>query len=97
MIPTILTQQEVAAILKCSISKIVRLRRDGRIAFLPGRPVKFLETDLQQFIDDENRRKQAEADAKKPRPLTREELTEHARLWALNAVLVASWRRKPKE
>ena len=96
MIPTILIQQEVVELLKCSVSKVKQLRNSGRLAYLPGRPVKFLKADVQQYLDEERRRKEARAEARKPRPLTAAELQEYARIWALNAVFTDMIRRQAR-
>lgn len=45
----LLTQDEVAEILGCSVSKIRRLRQTGRLAYIPGRPVLIDEADLAQY------------------------------------------------
>lgn len=42
----LLTQDEVAEILCCSVSTIKRLRQTRRLAFIPGRPVLIDEADL---------------------------------------------------
>ncbi|MCJ2040285.1 helix-turn-helix domain-containing protein [Methylobacterium sp. J-059] len=45
-LPCLLTEAEVADRLKCSVSKVRKLRYAGLIAFLPGRPVLILESDF---------------------------------------------------
>ena len=47
----ILTEKEVADKLRCSTSKVKRLRLDGKLAYLPGRPVMIRETDLNAYIE----------------------------------------------
>lgn len=56
MIDTLLTEKEVAERLRCSTSKIKRLRLDGKLAYLPGRPVLIRETDLNTYIESALRR-----------------------------------------
>ncbi|MER8515556.1 helix-turn-helix domain-containing protein [Mesorhizobium sp. M1060] len=45
----LLLQDEVAEILRCSVSTIRRLRQSGKLAYLPGRPVLIDEADLAQY------------------------------------------------
>lgn len=45
----LLTQDEVAEILACSVSKIRRLRQTRRLAYIPGRPVLIDEADLATY------------------------------------------------
>lgn len=82
-----LTEPEVAERLRCSTSKMKRLRLSGRLAFIPGRPVLIAESDLAAYIEATRRRVQereaAAADADKAN--TRGD--PDARRWALNAVL----------
>jgi len=47
----LLTETDVARMLRCSIEKVRKLRRDGLLAFTPGRPVMIVETDLLAFLD----------------------------------------------
>ena len=46
-----LTEPEVAEILRCSTSKVKRLRLGGKLAYLPGRPVLVSRADLAAYID----------------------------------------------
>jgi excisionase family DNA binding protein len=46
-----LTQQEAAAVLRKSVQTVYRLRREGELQFLPGRPVTIAAADLQAYID----------------------------------------------
>ncbi|TPI64275.1 helix-turn-helix domain-containing protein [Mesorhizobium sp. B3-1-3] len=56
MTPTkLLTQDEAAAILRCSASKVKRLRITGRLAYLPGRPVLIEESDLEAYMESVRR------------------------------------------
>ncbi|MBZ9706120.1 helix-turn-helix domain-containing protein [Mesorhizobium sp. ESP7-2] len=45
----LLTQDEVAERLRCSTSKVKRLRISGSLAYIPGRPVMIEETDLDAY------------------------------------------------
>lgn len=47
----LLTQSEVAALLRCSASKVGRLRRDGAFPFMPGRQVKVELADVLAWVD----------------------------------------------
>jgi excisionase family DNA binding protein len=58
----LLTEAEVAERLRCSVSKIRKLRYDGRMAFIPGRPVLVLEREVEAY-----ERRQAEKRAEKER------------------------------
>jgi hypothetical protein len=50
-IPKLLTKMEVARILRCFPSKVIRLRKAGRIAYIPGRPVFIYETDVIAYLE----------------------------------------------
>ncbi|MER9166212.1 helix-turn-helix domain-containing protein [Mesorhizobium australicum] len=52
----LLTQEEVAALLRCSTSKVKRLRLSGQLAYLPGRPVMIEETDLEKYLESVKRK-----------------------------------------
>jgi excisionase family DNA binding protein len=47
----LLTQQEVAAVLRVSERTVARLRADGKLPAIPGRPVKIDERDLFAYIE----------------------------------------------
>ncbi len=47
----LLTQIEVATLLRCSTSKIERLRRDGSMPFLPARPVLIELADVLAYVE----------------------------------------------
>ncbi len=46
----LLTQAEVAKILRCHPNTVARLRNAGEIAFLPGTPVKFRPEDVERWL-----------------------------------------------
>jgi len=50
-----LTEGEVAETLRCSTSKVKRLRLSGRLAYVPGRPVLIDVEELQRFVERETR------------------------------------------
>mgnify|MGYP000881535323 FL=1 len=80
----LLTEPEVAEILRCSRSKIKRLRLSGALAYIPGRPVLVAETDLAEYLD---RLKQNAKPASPAPPATPEEeyaaMVRNAREWAI--------------
>lgn len=49
--PRSMTETEVAEILRCSASKIKRLRMQGLLADRPGRPVLMSQTDVDEYLD----------------------------------------------
>jgi excisionase family DNA binding protein len=46
----LLTQDEVAVILRCSPQTVRRLRIAGKLPYLPGRPIKVRSEDLDRWI-----------------------------------------------
>ncbi len=46
----LLTENDVARMLRCPIEKVRRRRRKG-LAFIPGRPVTIAEADLFAYLD----------------------------------------------
>ncbi|OWK20227.1 hypothetical protein AJ88_31875 [Mesorhizobium amorphae CCBAU 01583] len=82
----LLTQIEVARLLRCSASKVKRLRKSGKLAYLPGRPVLVDEADLEAYKESIKRhalpaplRKALAATKKKPEPESPSALAR--RLW----------------
>ncbi|MBI2240258.1 MAG: helix-turn-helix domain-containing protein [Magnetospirillum gryphiswaldense] len=47
----LLTEAEVAKKLRCSRSKVKRLRLSGRLPYVPGRPVLVDEADLTDYLE----------------------------------------------
>lgn len=47
----LLTEAEVAALLRCSRDKIKRLRLSGALSYLPGRPPLITRDDLNAYIE----------------------------------------------
>ncbi|MDK9695514.1 MAG: helix-turn-helix domain-containing protein [Siculibacillus sp.] len=86
----LLTQSEVAGLLRCSVSKIERLRRDGALPFLPGRPVLIELADVLAYV--ERMKATTRLRARGKRPTAREAETAAAtrgRRAALKRALVA--------
>lgn len=77
----LLTEPEVAKILRCHRSKVKRLRLAGKLAYLVGRPVLIRETDLEAYIEGQTRRQEAKERATKPQ-------VKAARQWALEQILL---------
>jgi excisionase family DNA binding protein len=46
-----LTEREVAERMRCSTSKVKRLRFTGGLPYIPGRPVLISEADLEEFLN----------------------------------------------
>ncbi len=89
----LLTETEVAEKLRCSTSKIKRLRMSGELPYIVGRPVLIDETDLIAFIDARKRRA-----APAQKPITKAEETnisaDEARAWALKKVFGTPQRKR---
>lgn len=45
-----ITQDEVAERLRVSVKTVERLRKQGKLRYLPGRPVKIPEDDLDAYV-----------------------------------------------
>lgn len=84
----LLTEPEVAAILRCSASKVKRLRLGGKLAYLPGRPVLIERAALSAYLDAA--RVPATANGANVETIDdRRRADAEARKWALQAVLTA--------
>lgn len=55
MVSKLLTDEDMAALLRCSVSKVRKLRYVGRIAFIPGKPPLVREKDFEAFLEVERR------------------------------------------
>ncbi len=65
----LLTENEVARVLRCSPEKIRKLRRDGLLAFVPSRPVMIDEADLAAYVESvKARARPAACDPEPPAP-----------------------------
>lgn len=76
--PQLMSELEVAEVLRCSSTKIKRLRLSGEISYLPGPPVLIAREDLDAFIERRKIKATAEVAAKGA-----EESRESARAWAI--------------
>ena len=78
------TEIEVAEMLRCSTSKVKRLRQSGALAYIPGRPVLVAEPDLTEYLERVKRNAKLPPP---PEPMTPEEehaaMVKSAREWAL--------------
>lgn len=78
------TEIEVAEMLRCSTSKVKRLRLSGALAYIPGRPVLVAEPDLTEYLE---RIKRNAKPSPPPEPTTPEEeraaMLKSAREWAI--------------
>ncbi|MFB9222328.1 helix-turn-helix domain-containing protein [Paracoccus cavernae] len=88
----LLTEPEVAELLRCSTTKIKRLRLSGALAYYVGRPTLIAETDLLAYLETIRR------NAEPPPPPTSEQKAradlQSAREWAIKAKLKRSWGTK---
>lgn len=48
--PNLMSEQEVADLLRCARSRVKRLRLTGELAYLPGRPVMIDEVDVIAYV-----------------------------------------------
>lgn len=89
----LLTEIEVAEKLRCSTSKIKRLRMSGELPYLRGRPVLVDEADLIVFIEGRKRRAPP---SQKPAETTHQSgvSVEEARAWALKKVFGTPQRKR---
>ncbi|KAA2235676.1 helix-turn-helix domain-containing protein [Salinarimonas soli] len=55
----LLTEPEVAERLRCSTSKVKRLRLEGKLPYIPGRPLMIVEADLEAYIEAARRTAEA--------------------------------------
>ncbi|MFB9983046.1 helix-turn-helix domain-containing protein [Mesorhizobium kowhaii] len=60
-----MTQDEVAERLRCSPSKVKRLRIAGLLAYLPGRPVLIEEADIEKYLESVKRQARPAVSKKK--------------------------------
>lgn len=47
----VMTQAEAAAVMCCSVRTVARLRREGKLRWIPGRPVRIREADLAACLE----------------------------------------------
>lgn len=82
----LLTEPEVARILRRSTSAIKRYRLTGKLAFIAGRPVLISRGDLRAFIDNEKQRAMAKHARQQKLEQEATLTAAEARAWALEAV-----------
>lgn len=92
MTKRLLIEAEVAEILRCSTTKVKRLRLSGQLPFLPGRPVLISTDDLDAYIAATTTRAEQKAVKRVAKP---SDSLEDARNWAKQAVLLKR-DRKPR-
>lgn len=51
-IPVLMLESEVAERLRCSPRTIRKLRKTGKLAYIPGRPVKIEEAAVNAYLDE---------------------------------------------
>ncbi len=61
----LLTQDEVAAILRCHPNTVYRLRRSGKLPYIDMRPVKIRSEDLEKWITTNARKAEAKKESAK--------------------------------
>ena len=86
MIAKLLTEQEVAELLRCSRSKVKRWRLSGKLPYMKGRPIFILEADVKSLIEAE-RKRSVEQCRKKARESETAFQGEAAKEWAARQVL----------
>lgn len=92
----LLTEPETAQLLRCSPSKIKRLRLGGKLAYLPGRPVMIDRRAINDYLDRARVPAKSEAPDDKPRKSEAERQRDDARAWALNKVMTPPRARRAK-
>lgn len=75
----LMTEAEVAAKLRCTVSKVKRLRLSGKLGYLPGRPVLIPGAEFAAYIECNTRLALPE------RPLPNEAKTNQPQREALDA------------
>lgn len=89
----LLTEPEVARILRRSTSAIKRYRLTGKLAFIQGRPVLIARADLRAFLEAE---KQRVVEKDNPKPIQRpsQQQQDDAKVWARKQMLKKIMRRR---
>ncbi len=57
----LLTQAETAERLQCSVATVKRLRKAGKLSYLPGKPVLIDEQDVFRFLAEKAAKKEERA------------------------------------
>ena len=92
----LLLQSEVAEILRCGDSTVKRLRITGKLAYIPGRPVKIRESELLAFIEATTVRAKPTVTTSAQKAPDRAAIEAQAREWALKTVLLGKPVRTPR-
>ncbi|TCM54946.1 excisionase family DNA binding protein [Rhizobium sp. PP-F2F-G48] len=98
------TEPEVAEILRCSTSKVKRLRLGGKLTYIRGRPVLIRQQDLDAYLASVTRGKSltvSEAADSLEMDIVEQirkknAASRDARTWALNQMLKRKWRASQK-
>jgi len=88
-----LTEPEVAEILRCSTSKVKRLRLNGELSFVKDRPVLISQADLAAYVEAKTVRAAQAPKPEQPKPLD----NQAAREWALKLVMKPRRYRAPNK
>ena len=64
----LLLQSEVAQRLGCSTTTVKRLRLSGELPYIPGRPVKIDEKDLDAYLESAHRQRSQAAKGRQVEP-----------------------------
>lgn len=91
----LLTEPEVAEILRVSTTTVKRLRAAGKLAYLPGWRVLIDSADLDAYIQNSKRGGPAK-DTEPDRAKAAKAADDAARAWAFEKVLLRPVRRKLK-
>lgn len=49
----LLTQEEAAAMMRKSIRSVTRMRKQGLLRFIPGRPIRIATEDVKQLVESQ--------------------------------------------
>lgn len=64
----LLTQQEIADVLRRSVASVARLRRAGELAWLPGAPVMIPAAELDAYLERKMVARRAKTEKQTPPP-----------------------------
>lgn len=92
----LLTEAEAAAVLRCSRSKVKRLRLTGALAYVPGRPVTIEEEALAAYVERATREAAVAAARAAEIVRRREAPTEAEQAAAARELARKSWLRKAR-
>ena len=91
-----LLETEVAEILRCSTSKVKRLRLDGKLPYLKGRPVLIRPEDLDAYLTSITRTELVAEQVCSPQLSSTKNAPDiaNARQWAMEQLLLPRGKRK---